>query len=219
MGLARPSAAVRVVPEEGLWHAQGPRLFGGGHLDLQKGGGHLHFEWSGWGVDGARLIECICDGMEVKVRAIPRAHVEKPAGRRVWASQALVSVVATQGKQTECASTKAPNSSSFPRECLAVPTLVPEMAMGNGRMKSPGSAESLDRAGCAQSQITIVTRFSGKVLRSYSPALCEPQPSVTRLSLCAEAFRAIEADLEAFSPGRVAAVGVRGGLAEGERAF
>ena len=29
----------------------------------------------------------------------------------------------------------------------------------------------------------------------------------------------IEADLEAFSPGRVAALGVRGTLAEGERAF
>ena len=43
--------------------------------------------------------------------------------------------------------------------------------------------------------------------------------TMSRGSLCAEAFRAIEADLEAFSPGRVAAVGVRGGLAEGERAF
>ena len=37
--------------------------------------------------------------------------------------------------------------------------------------------------------------------------------------LCAEAFMVIEADLEAFSPGRAAALGVRGGLAEGERAF
>ena len=37
--------------------------------------------------------------------------------------------------------------------------------------------------------------------------------------LCAEAFMAIEADLEAFSPGRAAALGVRGGLAEGERAL
>ena len=37
--------------------------------------------------------------------------------------------------------------------------------------------------------------------------------------LCAEAFMVIEADLEAFGPGRVAAVGVRGRLAEGERAF
>ena len=37
--------------------------------------------------------------------------------------------------------------------------------------------------------------------------------------LCAEAFMAIEADLEGFSPGRAAALGVRGGLAEGERAF
>ena len=36
--------------------------------------------------------------------------------------------------------------------------------------------------------------------------------TMSRGSLCAEAFRAIEADLEAFSPGRVAAVGVRGGL-------
>ena len=43
--------------------------------------------------------------------------------------------------------------------------------------------------------------------------------SAPRASLCAEAFMPIEADLEAFSPGRVAAVGVRGGLAEGERAF
>ena len=43
--------------------------------------------------------------------------------------------------------------------------------------------------------------------------------SAPRGSLCAEAFRAIEADLEAFSPGRVVAVGVRGGLAEGERVF
>ena len=46
--------------------------------------------------------------------------------------------------------------------------------------------------------------------------------SAPRGSLCAEAFTAIEsieADLEAFSPGRAAAVGVRGGLAEGERAF
>ena len=33
------------------------------------------------------------------------------------------------------------------------------------------------------------------------------------------AFRAIEADLEAFSTGRAAAGGGRGGLAEGERAF
>ena len=39
--------------------------------------------------------------------------------------------------------------------------------------------------------------------------------------LCAEAFMAIESDLEGFSPapGRAAALGVRGGLAEGERAF
>ena len=43
--------------------------------------------------------------------------------------------------------------------------------------------------------------------------------SAPRGSLCAEAFRAIEADLEAFSPGRAAAGGGRGGLAEGERAF
>ena len=43
--------------------------------------------------------------------------------------------------------------------------------------------------------------------------------SESRGSVCAVAFTAIEADLEAFSPGRVAAVGVRGGLAEGERAF
>ena len=41
----------------------------------------------------------------------------------------------------------------------------------------------------------------------------------TRLALCAEAFRVIDANLEAFSPGRVAAVGVRGGLAEGEGGF
>ena len=37
--------------------------------------------------------------------------------------------------------------------------------------------------------------------------------------LCAEAFMVIKADLEAFGPGRAAALGVRGGLAEGERAF
>ena len=44
--------------------------------------------------------------------------------------------------------------------------------------------------------------------------------SAPRASLCAEAFMPIEADLEAFSPGRVAAVGVRGALvAEVERAF
>ena len=43
--------------------------------------------------------------------------------------------------------------------------------------------------------------------------------SEPRGSLCAEAFTPIEADLEAFSPGRVAALGVRGGLAEGEHAF
>ena len=43
--------------------------------------------------------------------------------------------------------------------------------------------------------------------------------SAPRASLCAEAFMPIEADLEAFSPGRVAAVGVRGRLAEGDRAF
>ena len=43
--------------------------------------------------------------------------------------------------------------------------------------------------------------------------------SAPRQSAGAEDFMAIEADLEAFSPGRVAAVGVRGGLAEGERAF
>ena len=37
---------------------------------------------------------------------------------------------------------------------------------------------------------------------------------------CAEAaFMPVEADLEAFSPGRVAAVGVRDRLAEGDRAF
>ena len=42
--------------------------------------------------------------------------------------------------------------------------------------------------------------------------------SAPRGSLCAEAFTAIEADLEAFSPGRVAAVGVRGGLAEQRKA-
>ena len=34
-----------------------------------------------------------------------------------------------------------------------------------------------------------------------------------------EAFRAIEADLEAFGPGRAAAHGGHAGLAEGERAF
>ena len=42
----------------------------------------------------------------------------------------------------------------------------------------------------------------------------EPQPSDA-----AVACMAVEADLEGFSPGRVAAVGVRDGLAEGERAF
>ena len=39
--------------------------------------------------------------------------------------------------------------------------------------------------------------------------------SEPRGSLCAVAFTVIEADIEAFSPGRVAAHGVRGGLAEG----
>ena len=43
--------------------------------------------------------------------------------------------------------------------------------------------------------------------------------SAPRLSAGAEDFMPIEADLEAFSPGRVAAVGVRSRLAEGERAF
>ena len=43
--------------------------------------------------------------------------------------------------------------------------------------------------------------------------------SAPRLSDGAEDFVPIEADLEAFSPGRVAALGVRGTLAEGERAF
>ena len=38
-------------------------------------------------------------------------------------------------------------------------------------------------------------------------------------SVCAVAFTAIEADLEVFSPGRAAAVGVHVWLAEGERAF
>ena len=42
--------------------------------------------------------------------------------------------------------------------------------------------------------------------------------SAPRASLCAEAFMPIEADREAFSPGRVAAVGVRGQLAERRRA-
>ena len=52
-------------------------------------------------------------------------------------------------------------------------------------------------------------------------ALFIPKAVTTRplTSAVGEAFRAIEADLEAFSPGRVAAVGVRGGLAEGERVF
>ena len=40
-----------------------------------------------------------------------------------------------------------------------------------------------------------------------------------RGSLCAEAFTAIEADLEAFSPGRAAAHDGHGRLTEGERAF
>ena len=43
--------------------------------------------------------------------------------------------------------------------------------------------------------------------------------SAPRPSAGAEDFMPIEADLEAFSPGRVAAVGVRSRLAEGERAF
>ena len=43
--------------------------------------------------------------------------------------------------------------------------------------------------------------------------------SASRGLLCAEAFRAIEADLEAISLGRAAAHGGHGGLAEGERAF
>ena len=38
--------------------------------------------------------------------------------------------------------------------------------------------------------------------------------SEPRGSLCAVAFPFIEADLEAFSPGRVAALGVHGGFAE-----
>ena len=38
-------------------------------------------------------------------------------------------------------------------------------------------------------------------------------------SVCAVAFTAIEADLEAFGPGRAAAHGGHGGLAEGERVF
>ena len=43
----------------------------------------------------------------------------------------------------------------------------------------------------------------------------------TRLAVRRGFRTVIEADLEAFSPGRVAAdcIGVRGGLAEGERAF
>ena len=40
--------------------------------------------------------------------------------------------------------------------------------------------------------------------------------SAPRLSAGAEDFMPTEADLEAFSPGRVAAVGVRGRLAEGD---
>ena len=43
--------------------------------------------------------------------------------------------------------------------------------------------------------------------------------SAPRLSDGAEDFVPIEADLEAFSPGRVAAVGMRGRLAEGDRDF
>ena len=43
--------------------------------------------------------------------------------------------------------------------------------------------------------------------------------SAPRGSLCAEAFRVIEADLEAFSPGRAAAHDGHGRLAERERAF
>ena len=48
---------------------------------------------------------------------------------------------------------------------------------------------------------------------------CSTATAAPRASLNAEAFMPIEADLEAFSPDRVAAHGVRGGLAEGERAF
>ena len=43
--------------------------------------------------------------------------------------------------------------------------------------------------------------------------------SAPRGVLCAEAFRAIEADLEAIGPGRAAAHGGHGGLTEGEQAF
>ena len=43
--------------------------------------------------------------------------------------------------------------------------------------------------------------------------------SAPRMSAGAEDFMPIGADLEAFSPGRVAAVGVRSRLAEGEQAF
>ena len=42
--------------------------------------------------------------------------------------------------------------------------------------------------------------------------------SEPRSSLCAVAFTAIEADLEAFSPGRMAAHDGHGRLAEGKRA-
>ena len=41
----------------------------------------------------------------------------------------------------------------------------------------------------------------------------------TRGSLCAVTFTVIEADLEAFSPGRVAAHNGHGRLVEGKRAF
>ena len=61
----------------------------------------------------------------------------------------------------------------------------------------------------------------------YPPSPCSPPSaddcrcctSASRGSLCAEAFTAIEADLEAFSPGRAAAHDGHGRLAEGERAF
>ena len=65
---------------------------------------------------------------------------------------------------------------------------------------------------------TVTVQADNRVVGRSEP-ITSGMTSGARGSLCAEAFRAIEADLEAFSPGRAAAHDGHGRFAEGERAF
>ena len=77
----------------------------------------------------------------------------------------------------------------------------------------------IDHTGSTQRIVQVADGIGQKDSAADSSQLVFHSKLMFRSTLCPGACKAIESDLEAFSPGRVAAHGGHSGLAKGERAF